>query len=252
MKNINPSRSWHRLAACARPKRLLQRVPIAAIGAAGIWLGGCAAQAPPAIVHEPQVVRLPETGELEVHARALAPAGDVLPVLVSIKNVTPRARVLGHPAIRGITDSGEEVAELDLHDPAVTENAGQLLLEVKDASKNLMAETFGGKNLGWTIAAGPMLWTIVGVSYAVTAVSGSTAKLAGYTLEVKNDAGAGNLSGNPNGYVSSVSGCVFLANRTYSGIEVNVKNVLTGNSEVLTVPWSSAADLAAQRPVATN
>jgi hypothetical protein len=90
--------------------------------------GGCSSSGEaPAIVHTPQTVQLPESGELEVHARGGPPVGNVLPVEVTVKFIAPRQRTLGDSAVKGVAASGARVDTLGADDPAVVANAKELL-----------------------------------------------------------------------------------------------------------------------------
>jgi hypothetical protein len=59
--------------------------------------------------------------------------------------------------------------------------------------------------------------------------------LALYRLGALSECGGRACERNP--------GYVFLPNQNYKAIEVTVHNELTGNNEVITVPWDSAADV---------
>jgi len=236
-----------------RRRRLLFLLGAAA---AAVWLGGCASQElsqDRPIVREPQRVQLPQTGELEVHADAMPLVGNVIPVKLSVKNLAPRSRVLDKPAVRAITVSGERVNELGLDDPAVVENGSELLRVVSNGQSAMGAvveKDFGGWGaIGFIslLGAGPVLMAMVAIDSVAEAAKNPSQRLRRYSLGDPASGAFGEEPRYPTNLVVgqiSISGYVFLANQKYTALEVTVINTLTGNDEVLTVPWNNAADLA--------
>ena len=259
--SLYQNRRWTaRFISNDRRNRILFRLSVAA---AAIWLGGCALQDPAqdrTIVRDPQRIQLPQSGELEVHAHATLPVGRVIPVKVSVANLAPRNRVLGRPAVRAITDSGERVDELGLDDPVVVENGSELLRVVSNGQSAMGAvvKDFGGWGaIGFfsLLGAGPVVMAIVAIDSAAEAAKSPSQRLRRYKLD---DPASGPL-GQDHRYPTNVvvgqmliSGYAFLANQKYTAIEVTVINTLTGNEEVLTVPWNDAADVAEEHREASS
>ena len=213
---------------------------VAFVGA--VWLSGCASN-DTTIERPPRRIQLPQSGELELHAQALAPVGNVLPVRLSVKSVAPRARTFKQSGVCGITDSGERIQELSLDDPTVVANGAGLLQEV-GGGESAFSETFGeatcerrgmrqGCAMPWglMVAGGPFEWIGVGVASAVTAARSPSSRLADYEL---HSGGFGSMNQG-----TEITGYAFLPNRHYAAIEFSVLNALTNNDELITVPLAS-------------
>ena len=215
--------------------------------AAALWINGCtAANTGRGVQPDLKRIELPQSGELEVHARALSPVGNVLPLEVSITNLADRARVLRYPAVGGITESGEVVPDLAVDDPAVAANADALRTKVsggQGAVDEALAASWAGKGgWGWVIASGPFGWTELAINSAIVAHSSPSSRLELYSLEMARPA----RKDMPLGYLATgerVTGYVFLPRQNYKALRVTVINLLTHNEEVMTVPWNSEIDL---------
>jgi hypothetical protein len=207
---------------------------VASIGV--FCVSGCAGSEM-TIAPTPRRIELPQSGELEVRAEALAPVGNVLPVKVTVKNVAPRARTFQQPGVWGITASGERIQELPLDAPAVVANGDGLLQEVS-CGESAMSETFRTNwdaPWGLLVAAGPMAWTAFAVQTAMTSASSPSERLADYRLRLPRSSGS--VVGKPSlqqgiEYV----GYAFLPDRHYAAIELAVLNILSGNEEFIAVP----------------
>ncbi len=271
MNYISSYKGWRWTALFISDDRRRRLLFMLSAVAAAAWLSGCAIQDVSPIVREPQRIQLSQSGELEVHTHAMPPVGDVLPVQVSVRNLAPRARVI--ETVQGITDSGEHVDELGLQDPVVVNNAAELFHIASGGQSALGAvvERMGGWLPASVIGVQVLGAGFVGIGAAAAweAAKSPQERLGCYRLGGRllpeegttiglNKEGTDVLAGgrNPRGifdsnqsYIDSCGrnpGFVFLPNRSYTAIEVAVRNTLTSNVEVLTVPWISAADIAEQ------
>ncbi len=174
---------------------------------ATLFLNSCTASKVEVVPKESGRLELPPSGELEVHVKALAPVGEIMPVEVSITNLADRARVVKSSSAAGISESGERAAEFSLESSEVIVQSDALL-----------------KALG-----GSVPW----VPWADAMTS-----LRTYYIGNRD-----NRSGLPPGYLEKnqpLSGYVFLPNRRYLQFELTVHNQLSGYDEVITVPWRNA------------
>jgi hypothetical protein len=202
-----------------------------------VWLSGCATAGDITISRTRRKIRLPQSGELQVRAEALAPFGNVLPIKLSVTNVAPRERVFKQPVVSAITDSGQRIQELSLNDPAVVANGDGLLLEV-GGGEGAMSEAWRANwDIPWgvMVAAGPMAWTALAVQSAMAAASSPASRLADYRLRVVSDSGKRSLQ-----HGVEYIGYALFPTRHYAAVELTVVNVLTNNDECITVPLASA------------
>jgi len=204
-------------------------------------LHGCSGREP-AIPRPPRLIELPPSGELEVHALALAPVGDVLPIKLSVKNVAPRQRTF-QEGVRAITDSGELVQELPLNDPSVVANGEGLLSEVSGgqspAGDYLSGAACARRGVescgwGWVLASGPLAWTVLGGMWAMKSAGSPSERLADYRLQVGTSSGEQRIPALELG--TEYTGYVFFPNQHYAAIELTVLNTLTSNEEFIRAP----------------
>jgi len=238
--------------------------PLVALGVliATLRLCGCAAPeqpaespevvAVPAVSLEPYQVELPQTGELEVHGRALPPLGGVLPLEVSVRNLQARARTFAR--VIGITDAAARIDQFGLYDPPIAQNTKEILSVVSD-NQSFLATAVEGTG-GWPVltmisllgtpAAG---LEALAISSAILATRSTTQRLQCYQLGGPLIFGAPARMIAPRDYAMDRGtaicgrnpGFVFLPDRHYDAIAVIDTNLLTGKEEVLTVPWSAVS-----------
>jgi hypothetical protein len=209
-----------------------------------VFLNDCTVRMPEGQIQKQfRRIELPQSAELEVHARALPSAGDVLPVELWVTNLAERARVLKPFSVVGIAQSGDRVDELRLEDPAIVANDAALLAEVSggkgafDEALILSEDPPGA----WFLLGGPIEWAIVASNAARVGRETPSWRLRFYCLATKK---LSQRKDRPPNYLATgqiATGYAFLPNRKYKALELTVQNLLTGNDEVITIPWNSAA-----------
>jgi hypothetical protein len=219
---------------------------------AAILISGCAERGQPHYSRSRQRVILPSTGEVALHAEPVSTIDGVLLAKMSVTNLTERQRALRPSGIVAITDKGERVNELELNDSALANN-GQALFEAIGGS----AVIAGGENQGFFTAGDWFAMMLIAPAGEFVLMAGIASyynepypvRFEHFQIEVhhlKFTRTQGVLTAG-----DEVTGYFFLPNRSYKALELSLENVLSGNEEVMTIPWS-VTSTTEQSPVPTQ
>ncbi len=218
-----------------------------------LLLAGCAEQGKTHYAQSSQRMPLPP-GEVALTAAPVTTINGVLLAKMSVTNLTERERALERGAITGITDKGESVPEFQLYDPVIEENGKALFDAIGGSSIVAAGEDARFFSAGDWIAM--MLFAPAGEVMLIANMAKDYRKpyserLRHYQIEVHHDEFTYEKGRLEPG--KEVSGYFFMPNRDYKSLELTVRNVYTGNAEVVTIPWyvSASADqssAAAQQP----
>jgi len=217
-----------------------------------VFIAGCAERGQPHFPQTGRRVTLPPTGEVELHAEPVTTIDGVLLAKMSVRNLTERQRSLKESGIAAITEKGVRVNELGLNDPAVVGN-GQALFRAIGGS----AVAAGGENEG-LLSAGDwiammLVMAPIGEFILMKGMASDyrqpySVRLEHYQIEIhliKFTYSKGELAKG-----EEVTGYFFLPNRSYKALELSLDNLLSGNEEVMTIPWSVPPATAARSSTA--